>query len=143
MREYILTEQEKQIIKKYLETGEKLEGFRMLLSRCGTIETVNSDLELIKQFLARAGAKTWPKATSTKKFKKQVVFGENIWKILNARYVVDQQKRFGKMQPKQNTEWDARRATQKQVTNQVIQWSTPQFLFQAKNLSSKNSLCFG
>jgi hypothetical protein len=58
MREYILTEQEKQIIKKYLETGEKLEGFRMLLSRCGTIETVNSDLELIKQFLARAGAKT-------------------------------------------------------------------------------------
>jgi hypothetical protein len=53
MREYILTEQEKQIIKKYLETGEKLEGFRMLLSRCRNIESVNADLELIKAFLAK------------------------------------------------------------------------------------------
>jgi hypothetical protein len=58
MREYILTEQEKQIIKKYLETGEKLEGFRMLLSRCRNIESVNADLELIKAFLAKVeGAK--------------------------------------------------------------------------------------
>jgi hypothetical protein len=57
MREYILTDQEKQIIKKYLENGEKLEGFRMLLSRCRSIESVNDDLELIKQFLAKTGAK--------------------------------------------------------------------------------------
>ena len=48
MREYVLTEQEKAIIKKYLENGEKLEGFKMLLSRCKSIETVNADLELIK-----------------------------------------------------------------------------------------------
>lgn len=57
MREYILTDQEKQIIKKYLENGEKLEGFRMLLSRCRSIESVNDDLELITQFLAKTGAK--------------------------------------------------------------------------------------
>ena len=55
MREYILTDQEKQIIKKYLENGEKLEGFRMLLSRCRSIESVNTDLELIKLFLAKVG----------------------------------------------------------------------------------------
>ena len=53
MREYVLTEQEKQIIKRFLENGEKLEGFRMLLKRCRNIESVNADLELIKQFLAK------------------------------------------------------------------------------------------
>ena len=58
MREYILTEQEKQIIRKYLETGEKLEGFRMLLSRIRNMQAVSADLELIKQFLAKVeGAK--------------------------------------------------------------------------------------
>ena len=55
MREYILTENEKTIIKKYLETSERLEGYAMLLSRCRSIESVNDDLELIKQFLAKAG----------------------------------------------------------------------------------------
>jgi hypothetical protein len=53
MREYILTQQEKQIIKKYLETGEKLEGFRMLLSRIRNMQAIEADLELIKQFLAK------------------------------------------------------------------------------------------
>jgi len=57
MREYILTENEKTIIKKYLETSERLEGYAMLLSRCRSIESVNDDLELIKQFLAKAGEK--------------------------------------------------------------------------------------
>lgn len=57
MREYILTEQEKNIIKKYLETGEKLEGFRMLLSRARNMQTINTDLELIKQFLVKAEGK--------------------------------------------------------------------------------------
>ena len=58
MREYILTEQEKQIIKKFLETGEKLEGFRMLLSRAKKIQAINADLDLIKKFLAKVeGAK--------------------------------------------------------------------------------------
>ena len=36
-----------------MESGEKLEGFRMLISRCRSIETVNADLELIKQFLSK------------------------------------------------------------------------------------------
>ncbi len=53
MHEYVLTEQEKAIIKNYLETGEKQEGFKMLLSRCKSIETINADLELIKQFLSK------------------------------------------------------------------------------------------
>jgi hypothetical protein len=53
MHEYILTEQEKATIKRYLETGEQQEGFKMLLSRCKSIETVNADLELIKQFLSK------------------------------------------------------------------------------------------
>jgi hypothetical protein len=56
MREYILTDQEKQIIQRYLESGEKLEGFRMLLSRCRSVESVNADLELIKQFVAKVGS---------------------------------------------------------------------------------------
>lgn len=53
MREYILTNQEKQIITKYLETGEKLEGFRMLLSRIRNIQAINTDLDLIKHLLAK------------------------------------------------------------------------------------------
>jgi hypothetical protein len=53
MREYILTDQEKQIIKKYLESNEKLEGYRMLLSRCRSIENVKEDLQLIEQFLKK------------------------------------------------------------------------------------------
>ena len=58
MRKYILTELEKKIIKKYLDTGEKLEGFKIILHRVRNMQTVNSDLELIKQFLAKVeGAK--------------------------------------------------------------------------------------
>ena len=59
MREYILTDNEREIIRRYMETSERLEGFSMLLSRCGSIETVNADLELIKKFLTKVeGAKT-------------------------------------------------------------------------------------
>ena len=57
MREYILTDQERQIIKKYIETGEKLEGYRMLVSRARNMQTISEDLELIKQFLQKAGEK--------------------------------------------------------------------------------------
>ena len=53
MRKYILTEQEKTIINRFLETGDRLEGFRMLLCRSKNIEKVNLDLELIKKFLAK------------------------------------------------------------------------------------------
>jgi len=67
-------------------------------------------------------------------------FGENIWKILSAQYVVDQLKRFGKMQLKQDTEWDVGKVTIKQVTKLGFQNSTPQFLYQVKNLNSKSYL---
>ena len=58
MREYLLTELEKTVIKEYLETGKKLEGFRVILHRVRNMQPVNVDLELIKQFLSKVeGAK--------------------------------------------------------------------------------------
>jgi hypothetical protein len=57
MRKRILTEKERQIIKKYLETGEKLENFSCLLHRCKNTQSINEDLQLIEQFLKKAGAK--------------------------------------------------------------------------------------
>lgn len=53
MREYILTEKERQIIKRYIETGEKLEGFKIILHRARNMQIVNSDLELIKTLLSK------------------------------------------------------------------------------------------
>ena len=63
-------------------------------------------------------------------------FGENIWKILSAQYVVDQLKRFGKMKLKQGTAWDVWKATEASVTKQLVHKSTQCFLFQVKNLNS-------
>jgi hypothetical protein len=54
MRQYILTDLEKQIINKYLETGDKLEGFKVLLHRCRRLQPITEDLELIRQFLKKA-----------------------------------------------------------------------------------------
>ena len=56
MRQYILTGQERQIIRKYMETGEKIGGFAMLLSRCHHMETITEDLTQIKLFLAKTNA---------------------------------------------------------------------------------------
>ena len=55
MRQYILSPQEKEIITEYLTTGKKLDGFKVILHRAKNIDThaVNSDLELIKTFLAK------------------------------------------------------------------------------------------
>ncbi len=53
MREYILTANEKAIIQRYLETGERLEGYAMLVSRCRNMGTISSDLELIKRFIEK------------------------------------------------------------------------------------------
>jgi hypothetical protein len=55
MREYILTDNERTIIRKYLETGERLEGFAVLVHRCQHMEVINNDLDLIKQFLSKIG----------------------------------------------------------------------------------------
>jgi len=53
MRNQLLTTVEKRIIQEYLETGKKLEGFRVLLFRCrrANLKTVNEDIGLVKQFL--------------------------------------------------------------------------------------------
>ncbi len=56
MRQYLLTEQERQIINKYLQTGDKLEGFKVLLHRCRHTETVQEDLNLIKRLIEKAGS---------------------------------------------------------------------------------------
>ena len=53
MREYILTDLERNIINRYLETGEKLEGYRVLrhISQKLNPTTIKEDLELIQKFL--------------------------------------------------------------------------------------------
>jgi hypothetical protein len=61
MRQYILSPQEREVIKEYLATGKKLDGFKVILHRAKNMKTeaVNADLDLIKQFLAKVeGAKT-------------------------------------------------------------------------------------
>ncbi len=59
MRDYILTPSERQIIKDYLETGRKLEGFRTLLCRARKQDPkqISDDQELLKQFIAKASTK--------------------------------------------------------------------------------------
>ena len=41
MRTYILTEQERRMIRKFLETGDKLEGFKVLLHRCRNMKIID------------------------------------------------------------------------------------------------------
>jgi hypothetical protein len=53
MRQYLLTDQERKIAQKYLKTGDKLEGFKVLLHRCRNMQVINEDLELIKRFLEK------------------------------------------------------------------------------------------
>ena len=57
MRSYLLTEQERKMIRKFLETGDKLEGFKVLLYRCRHSQTtIKTDLDLIKKFLEKNAA---------------------------------------------------------------------------------------
>ncbi len=57
MREYILTKKERCILNRYIESGEKLEGFTVLLHRCRNMEPIEADVKLIKQFLEKAQVK--------------------------------------------------------------------------------------
>jgi hypothetical protein len=59
MRDYILTPNERDIIKEYLDTGKKLDGFKLILSRARkhNYKEVSSDEELIKRFIAKADLK--------------------------------------------------------------------------------------
>jgi hypothetical protein len=52
MRRYLLTDREREIIKRYLETGEKLDGFSVLLHRCKALMLgIKSDYDLIEKLL--------------------------------------------------------------------------------------------
>ena len=52
MRAYVLTKKEVQIINRYLQNRERLEGFAVLLSRCRqAIQPLEGQLTLIKTFI--------------------------------------------------------------------------------------------
>ena len=55
VRTYILTEGKRKIIESYLKDGRKLTGFRQLKSQMLKLdlESLEADLDLIKEFLAR------------------------------------------------------------------------------------------
>jgi hypothetical protein len=57
MREYILTPTERKIVKEYLDSGKKLEGFKVILCRARKQqpEQITEDVELLKKLLAKAG----------------------------------------------------------------------------------------
>ena len=57
MRDFILTLTERKIIEEYLESGKKLEGFKVILFRARkqNPKQINSDVELIKKLLDKAG----------------------------------------------------------------------------------------
>jgi len=58
MRSYIITEREKDIIKAFLERGERLEGYRMLVSRVRRLDLkdVDKQVQMIKAFLEKIKA---------------------------------------------------------------------------------------
>jgi hypothetical protein len=54
VRSYILTEHERKILKRFLENGEKLNGFRTLLTYLRKSQkTLETDLKLIKDVLEK------------------------------------------------------------------------------------------
>jgi len=55
MHTKILSEREERIIKKFLNNGEKLEGFNLLRSRAKKVfQRIQRDYELLKAFLEKA-----------------------------------------------------------------------------------------
>ena len=55
----VLTDQERQLMQEYLNSGLKLDGFRVILHRAKKIDLklVNSDAELIQKFLDKTEGK--------------------------------------------------------------------------------------
>ena len=55
MRNYLITELEKRIIKAFLERGEKLEGFRKLKQRAKALnlKELKEQINLIEKFLEK------------------------------------------------------------------------------------------
>jgi len=58
MRSYIITRREREIIKAFLERGERLEGYRMLVSRVRKLDLkdVDQQVQMIKAFLEKIKA---------------------------------------------------------------------------------------
>ncbi len=54
MRKRLLTDKERQIINRYIETGDKLENYSVLLHRTKNMQPVKNDLALIDKFLKKA-----------------------------------------------------------------------------------------
>jgi hypothetical protein len=54
MKTYILTQTEEQTITRYLQTGEKTAGYRMVLHRCRKASRVKRQAALIAEFLTKA-----------------------------------------------------------------------------------------
>ena len=51
MREYVLTDLERNIAEEFLKTGKKLDGFSVLRRRIErSLETLDKDLWLVKKF---------------------------------------------------------------------------------------------
>ena len=57
MKKYVLTETERAVIREFLQTGKRLEGFSVLLVRIHNMDVVEQDLALIREFLAKAQTK--------------------------------------------------------------------------------------
>jgi len=54
MRSYILTEREREILKHFVETGEKIDGFAVLVHDLRKHrDALNEDLELVEAFLKK------------------------------------------------------------------------------------------
>ena len=55
VRNYIITDREREMLKEYFETGKKLNGFRELKHFIGNIDLrqIEEDLALIKEFLKK------------------------------------------------------------------------------------------
>lgn len=55
MRTYIITQREREIIRVYLERGERLEGFRMLVSRARKLDLkdIDQQISLLKAFIKK------------------------------------------------------------------------------------------
>jgi hypothetical protein len=55
MRQYLLTEKEKALIRDFLDTGKTSDKLRVLRSRCKKLDfdAISAELDLIKQFLAK------------------------------------------------------------------------------------------
>ena len=54
MRKYILTDHEREMIQKYLDSGLKINGFAVLKHNIGkNIEIISEDLELMKKLIEK------------------------------------------------------------------------------------------